>query len=86
MQYGTGSSEYDIPPQHLGLNKNMSHSTGVSGFGLERVNAPGDKLKLLKSNSKYANNSADSSVSPSKERVETKLNDDPEDYKFVNTV
>ena len=64
----------------------MSHSTGVSGFGLERGNAPGDKLKLLKSNSKYANNSADSSVSPSKERVDTKLRDDHDDILFNNSV
>ena len=45
----------------------MSQSTGATGFNLDNSNSVNDKLRLLKSNSKYNNsNSADSSVSPNK--------------------
>lgn len=64
----------------------MSSSTGVQGFGYDRYQGPSDKLKLLKSNSKYANNSADSSVSPSKSRPDTNLRDEDSEYPFGNEV
>jgi hypothetical protein len=51
----------------------------VTGFGLEKGISPSDKLKLLKSNSKYANNSAESSVSPSKYRPDPNIRDEQDD-------
>lgn len=56
---GTSASQYAMNQSDLhsdlggpagALSKNMSHSSGASGFGHERNSGPADKLRLLKSN------------------------------------